>query len=60
VLTAGGAAVDPTRGVHCNSDGDYGLVLEDGSTATFTMLGGILYPYRVTQLTSGSNLIGVY
>ena len=41
-----------TRAIHCGSDGSIKVMMEDGTTETFNVVTGALYPYRIKRLYS--------
>ncbi len=50
-----------TRGISANVAGAAVLVFYDDSEATFTMLAGVVYPFRVKQVKStGTTATGLY
>lgn len=39
-----------SRGIHCNTAGDFHAIFADGSEDTLTALAGVTYPWQVTRV----------
>ena len=61
-LSGTNATFPTTRAIVSDAGGAFGLLFEDGTTGTFTLLAGVLYPYSITQVSAAAqnDLHGLY
>jgi hypothetical protein len=59
-ITAGATEIVATRGVFCNTAGAFTVrFVGDTSTVELTLLAGVVYPFRVNQVTAGTGLFAL-
>jgi hypothetical protein len=59
-LTAGATEIVATRAVYCNAAGDFAMqFVDDSASVTLTLVAGVVYPFRINFLTSGTGLFAL-
>ncbi|MEM9969525.1 MAG: hypothetical protein AAF762_00280 [Pseudomonadota bacterium] len=58
-ITASDDEFAATRGVHCNTSGDFTMEFVEGGSITLTLSGGLTYAYRIKKLTAGTGLVAL-